>query len=200
MSSTSLNPTQTCITTVLLSQSAFFSLGGSNSIASIDIPNGYNGVKVWSSVGVPAQVIAGNFAGSLWWSCAGLTLLFASSGNKRPTANGVSNDKVVHTIDGKGNGALTKKRAVNGKGPADNRQVFCQETLFSYHLASLSAHRAFSVMSLMGACLRLHLEQDPALWNVVAPSYVFAGLWNVVVHPFVNAIFCSLVWWAVVNP
>ncbi|KZL74302.1 transferase [Colletotrichum tofieldiae] len=78
-----LNSIGASITTLLLSQTAFFSLGGSNSIGSIDIPNGYNGVKTWSAIGVPAQVIAANWAGSLWWACAGLTLLFASLQNEK---------------------------------------------------------------------------------------------------------------------
>ncbi|EOA89393.1 uncharacterized protein SETTUDRAFT_176074 [Exserohilum turcica Et28A] len=72
-----LSPTATTLTTLLLSQTAFFALGNSNSISSIDLSNSYNAISGYNVVAVGALVFLSNWAGPVYWSLAGLLLLGA---------------------------------------------------------------------------------------------------------------------------
>ncbi|SLM39831.1 Type I phosphodiesterase/nucleotide pyrophosphatase/phosphate transferase, partial [Lasallia pustulata] len=79
-----LTPIQTSLSTLLLAQSSFFAFGTSNAISSIDLSNGYNGITGYDALGVGIQVLLGNWAGPIWWTCAGLRLLFRSTELERP--------------------------------------------------------------------------------------------------------------------
>lgn len=65
------------------------------------------------------------------------------------------------------------------------------------YLTSLSAFRATSLVALMASCVRLHLNQDPALWIAMAPAYAFAGVWCVFLHPCLNAAALTIAWYVV---
>ncbi|GIJ87100.1 hypothetical protein Asppvi_006003 [Aspergillus pseudoviridinutans] len=74
------------LTVLLLSQSAFFSGGRSNSLASLDMMNGYNGIShtdtMLNVILVSLQTILSNWIGPVWWSLAGLRLLSAATASK----------------------------------------------------------------------------------------------------------------------
>ncbi|EAW23640.1 uncharacterized protein NFIA_023510 [Aspergillus fischeri NRRL 181] len=74
------------LTVLLLTQSAFFSGGRSNSLASLDMMNGYNGISHTDSmlnvILVSLQTILSNWIGPVWWSLAGLRLLSAATASK----------------------------------------------------------------------------------------------------------------------
>ncbi|GES58558.1 transferase [Aspergillus terreus] len=74
------------LTVLLLTQSAFFSGGRSNSLASLDMMNGYNGISHTDSMRnvllVSLQTILSNWIGPVWWSLAGLRLLSATTAAK----------------------------------------------------------------------------------------------------------------------
>ncbi len=60
---------------ILFQHVAFFALGGSNSIASVDLSNAYNGVSGYNVVVVGVLTFIGNWAGPVWWASATHLLL-----------------------------------------------------------------------------------------------------------------------------
>ncbi|OJZ83513.1 hypothetical protein ASPFODRAFT_141130 [Aspergillus luchuensis CBS 106.47] len=80
------NVSTVSLTTLLLTQSAFFSGGRSNSLASLDMMNGYNGISHTDSmlnvILVSLQTILSNWLGPVWWSLAGLRLLSEATASK----------------------------------------------------------------------------------------------------------------------
>jgi len=62
-------------TTLVLSYTTYFALGGSNAISSIDLSNAYNGISGYNIGAVGVLLFVGNWAGSLWWCCGGVLLL-----------------------------------------------------------------------------------------------------------------------------
>ncbi|KAJ5964792.1 uncharacterized protein N7479_004668 [Penicillium vulpinum] len=79
-------PSTISLTILLLTQSAFFSGGRNNSLASLDMMNGYNGISHTDSMSnvilVSLQTILSNWIGPVWWSLAGLLLLSATTTSK----------------------------------------------------------------------------------------------------------------------
>jgi ethanolaminephosphotransferase len=60
---------------ILFQHVAFFALGGSNSIASVDLSNAYNGVSGYNVIVVGVLTFVGNWAGPVWWASATHLLL-----------------------------------------------------------------------------------------------------------------------------
>ncbi|ORZ00867.1 alkaline-phosphatase-like protein [Syncephalastrum racemosum] len=56
-----------------LSQTAFFTTGHSNSIATVDLSNAYIGVTGYNTLLIGALTYFSNWAGSIWWAVAGWT-------------------------------------------------------------------------------------------------------------------------------
>lgn len=75
-----LPPTIITIVTLLLSHFSFFALGNSNAISSIDLSNAYNGVSGYNVIAVGFLLFASNWAGPIWWACAGVCFLLESEG------------------------------------------------------------------------------------------------------------------------
>ena len=63
------------MTSMIFQHAAFFTLGGSNAISSIDLSNAYNGIAGYSAVGVGALTFISNWAGPIWWASAAIQLL-----------------------------------------------------------------------------------------------------------------------------
>ncbi|KAL9625007.1 MAG: hypothetical protein Q9160_000736 [Pyrenula sp. 1 TL-2023] len=75
-----LPPTLTLpLTTLLLRQSSFFSLGASNAISSIDLSNAYNGVTAYNISVVGFLTLLSNWAGPVFWVSAAAELRAAAS-------------------------------------------------------------------------------------------------------------------------
>ena len=66
------------MTSIIFQHTAFFALGGSNAISSIDLSNAYNGIADYSVVGVGALTFISNWAGPIWWASATIQLLHYS--------------------------------------------------------------------------------------------------------------------------
>jgi ethanolamine phosphate transferase 2 subunit G len=63
------------IFTLILQQFSFFAFGNSNSLASIDLSNAYNGVNGYNVVIVGVLTFVGNWIGPLYWSVVGTCML-----------------------------------------------------------------------------------------------------------------------------
>ncbi|KAI9672432.1 MAG: major facilitator super transporter protein [Trizodia sp. TS-e1964] len=75
LSSTSLSLPHLTTTTLLLSHTSFFALGGSNAISSIDLSNAYNGIAGYNAPAVGLLTFVSNWAGPIWWASATNLLL-----------------------------------------------------------------------------------------------------------------------------
>ncbi|KAL8771358.1 MAG: hypothetical protein Q9209_003264 [Squamulea sp. 1 TL-2023] len=75
LASMDLSATEISLTSIILQYSSFFAFGGSNSIASIDLSNAYNGVSGYNAGVVAILTFCSNWAGPLWWTTAALLLL-----------------------------------------------------------------------------------------------------------------------------
>lgn len=64
-------PWMTAFLTTCLSQTAFFTTGHSNSIATVDLSSAYIGVTGYDTLLIGALTYFSNWAGSIWWAVAG---------------------------------------------------------------------------------------------------------------------------------
>ena len=68
------------ILSILMQHTAFFAMGGTNAISTIDLSNAYNGVKGYNVAVVGLLTFVSNWAGSIWWSLAIARLLLHRAG------------------------------------------------------------------------------------------------------------------------
>ena len=64
-----------CCYIVMLQHFAFFSLGGSNAISTVDLSNAYNGITSYNALGVGFLAFVSNWSGPIWWASEGMLLL-----------------------------------------------------------------------------------------------------------------------------
>lgn len=60
---------------ILLQHTFFFAFGGSNAISSVDLSSAYNGIDDFNIMSVGVLTFIGNWAGSIFWTCATNSLL-----------------------------------------------------------------------------------------------------------------------------
>ncbi|EER40547.1 phosphoethanolamine transferase [Histoplasma capsulatum var. duboisii H88] len=86
LSSMELSGNGVTITSLILQYAAFFAMGGSNSIASVDLSNAYNGISNYNVVVVGILTFIGNWAGPIWWVFS-TKLLFVNDDGRTPFVN-----------------------------------------------------------------------------------------------------------------
>lgn len=69
------------LSTLILQQFTFFSSGQTNSLATVDLSNAYNGISGYNIFAVGALTFASNFAAPIFWSFASLSILFENEEN-----------------------------------------------------------------------------------------------------------------------
>ncbi|KAI5966293.1 LAS21 [Candida pseudojiufengensis] len=65
--------------TLCLQNLTFFSMGNTNSIATVDLSNAYNGIETYDVFIVGVLTFVSNFAGPIFWSLSSLQLIFEPS-------------------------------------------------------------------------------------------------------------------------
>lgn len=85
-----MNPSEIAVTNLLLGQSAFYASGHSNSFASFDLTNGFNGIETSRAIAVALQALLSNYFGPVWWSLSSLRLLLAWSENQKQSTSGTN--------------------------------------------------------------------------------------------------------------
>jgi ethanolaminephosphotransferase len=182
-----LSPTATTLTTLLLSQTAFFALGNTNAISSVDLSNAYNGVSGYNIVAVGALVFLSNWAGPVYFSLAGLLLLGTHGRTSRyiATAELDTRDWVAREH------AFLADLARNEEQAAEDRLSWA---VWRRHVALLTLWTGVMLVGVMAACtaLRTHLF----IWTVFSPKYLYAMAWGVAWHWGVTVGMGALVWWA----
>lgn len=64
-----------CLFVIVVQHFTFFAFGGSNSLATIDLSNAYNGASSYDIILVGVLTFVSNWVGPVYWSIAGLSLL-----------------------------------------------------------------------------------------------------------------------------
>lgn len=82
LSCMNLTGTEISVSSLILQYASFFALGGSNSIASVDLSNAYNGVNDYNIIIVGILTFLGNWSGPIWWVSATHRLLKTQTANK----------------------------------------------------------------------------------------------------------------------
>ncbi|QSS62502.1 phosphoethanolamine transferase [Histoplasma capsulatum] len=86
LSSMELSGNGVTITSLILQYAAFFAMGGSNSIATVDLSNAYNGISDYNVVVVGILTFIGNWAGPIWWVFS-TKLLFINDNRRTSVIN-----------------------------------------------------------------------------------------------------------------
>ncbi|KAI5970473.1 LAS21 [Candida margitis] len=153
-----------CITfiTLCLQNLSFFTMGNTNSLATVDLSNSYNGVQAYDVFLVGLLTFISNFAGPIYWSLSSLQLIFepgvASFKGSSPT-DLTSYPRLKYRI------LLTKSFI----------------TLLFYTIAATN---------LVASCinLRFHLF----VWTVFSPKLLFFASWLLLVNGLVDLIGAGL--------
>lgn len=174
------------ITTLLLTQTAFFALGNSNAISSIDLSNSYNGVSGYNVLAVGLLVFLSNWAGPVYWSLAGILLL----GSYGHTQRYVDTSE-LHVADWvvKEREYLNEMARKEEKGRENRKDA----GVWKRHVGLLTLWTGVMLCSVMAACtaLRTHLF----IWTVFSPKYLFAMAWGVAWHLWITVGLGGMVWW-----
>ncbi|KAH6622408.1 GPI ethanolamine phosphate transferas-like protein 2 [Boeremia exigua] len=191
LSRLALTPTQTTLTSLLLSQTSFFALGLNNSISSVDLANAYNGISGYNVLAVGLLVFLSNWAGPVYWSLAGVLLLGGHEsvldGAKVQPAAKKERSWVQHEHEYLH--ALAKPK-ISSDGDGDGK---ARAGLWLQHVKLLTLFTGIMLASVMASCtaLRTHLF----IWTVFSPKYLFAMAWGVAWHLGVTVGLGGLVWW-----
>ncbi|KAH8733139.1 alkaline-phosphatase-like protein, partial [Phaeosphaeriaceae sp. PMI808] len=161
------------LTTLFLSQTAFFALGNSNSISSIDLSNSYNGISGYNVVAVGLLVFLSNWAGPIYWSLAGVLLLGSHGKEQR-----FIDTSELHVADwvAEEHNFLNNMARKEEKSREDRKD----QRAWTEHIALLTFWTGIMLVSVMLACtvLRQHLF----IWTVFSPKFLFAMAWGVAWH------------------
>ncbi|OJJ69254.1 hypothetical protein ASPBRDRAFT_132259 [Aspergillus brasiliensis CBS 101740] len=71
------------ITSLIMQYMTFFAFGGSNSIATVDLSNAYNGIGTYNVVLVGILTFMSNWAGPIWWVSAARVLRLSQARHER---------------------------------------------------------------------------------------------------------------------
>ena len=183
----SLSPLQITISSFLLGHTAFFALGNSNAISSIDLSNAYNGVSGYNVLAVGILVFLSNWAGPVWWSIAGVKLLIQSQANPEVNDKGKNRRDWVKAEMDNLLPAESKSQRHEAYGKSEEGGVFFT------HITLLTLFTSASLLAVMVACtvLRTHLF----IWTVFSPKYLYAMAWSLAFHLIISVGFGSGFWW-----
>ena len=173
----------TTISILIFQHMAFFAMGNSNSLASIDLSNAYNGVSSYNIPIVGALTFLSNWAGPLFWSFMGLSIL-------------VEDDFRVYFIKIH----TTLKNLNNNVSKETDKQQLLKEilekdvSLIGQNLITLKilitqVFFAGALTGIMGACIVL--KDHLFIWTVFSPKLLYAAAWVVLQHCVIDVVLCT---------
>lgn len=148
---------------LLMSHLTFFSMGGTNLLATVDLSNSYNGVGSYELEKVSVLTFVSNFNGAIFWSLSCLQLLFETN----IVSFNISN--------------------------YSNDIIFMPKLKFRMLILRLTYSLAFySIcgLNLILSCfnLRYHLF----IWTVFSPKLLYFGVWFILVNVLIDFIVSGL--------
>ncbi|KAK6198808.1 major facilitator superfamily [Scheffersomyces amazonensis] len=154
----------TTIFTICIQNLTFFSMGNTNSLATVDLSNAYNGILEYDVIPVGVLTFISNFVGPIYWSLASLQLIFETS-------------KVRFEQYG------DSKDLINFK--------FLKTSILLIKTTISTLFYALAATNLLGSCinLRFHLF----IWTVFSPKLLYFASWSVLVNFLVDLISASVI-------
>jgi len=155
-----LSPLEISLSSLLLQHVAFFALGGSNNISSLDLSNVLNGVSGFNVVIVGILTFLSNWVGPVFWSLGGIVLL-------RRWADGE-----VRPVKEKDDREEGRTSPVRSGGPEDQG-----EGVYRQQIALWTLFWSIVGSAVMASCYmhRAHLF----IWTVFSPKYIYTMTWSV---------------------
>ncbi|KAF2027683.1 hypothetical protein EK21DRAFT_114619 [Setomelanomma holmii] len=143
-----LNPSDVAMTSLLLGQSAFFASGHSNSFASFDLTNGFNGIETSRAVAVAIQALLSNYFGPVWWSLSSLRLLLAWSESRNVLSDSLSETFLTVSDAVKAGSAASDSKADNCNGHANGVvKEILDDKAHGSHLVKSHTNKLYSVLN-----------------------------------------------------
>jgi len=211
-------------TTLLLSYTTYFTLGGSNAISSIDLSNAYNGISGYNISAVGVLLFISNWAGSIWWTSGGILLLhrarsLSSSPESLQSASAEHDQeplvralKYLLTPAKKTQDTPAPAQrdwvqrehahlsaAATMKVSTEARSVTTQRTpdqqsFFLTHYGLQTLFTTSSLSAVMVACTLLRTHLF--IWTVFSPKFLYAMAWGIGVQGIVFGGLGAL-WWGI---
>ncbi|EPS39021.1 hypothetical protein H072_7217 [Dactylellina haptotyla CBS 200.50] len=169
------------LTGLTMQHVAFFALGNSNAISSVDLSNSFNGVSGFNVGFVAFLTFLTNWSGPVLWT-SGTVLLMSTWMARQRKQNEKESKKV--TDDGKPVATATAAAGTDQKTTGGMMDTYLK------YAEVMSTFRAMAMVAVMGACmaLRMHLF----VWTVFSPKYLFAMVWTGVHHVIVDLVVAGL--------
>ncbi|RKP27181.1 hypothetical protein SYNPS1DRAFT_13077, partial [Syncephalis pseudoplumigaleata] len=142
------------IPTLALQHAAFFALGNSNALSSVELNNAYTGLTSFVPAIVGLLTFICNWSGPIWWTMAGMLAQSILAESEAATTGGSSNEHASLSL-------YTSTHSID-----DARKHGASRLFFSVSLLCLSI--AVTV-------LRYHLF----IWTVFSPKYLYQAFWMV---------------------
>lgn len=159
------------ITVLIFSHSSFFSLGGSNSISTIDLSNAFNGVANYDILTVGILLFSANWTGPIWWSSAACGLV---------PYNTLQYTQPLDSID--------KQHRTAGSDGGEK----CQQArpwLWLAYLSTLST--LMSAMALIIMILCTVRREHHTVWTLWGSKHLYSVFWVLEWHVVVSLILSS---------
>ncbi|ODQ64768.1 alkaline phosphatase-like protein [Nadsonia fulvescens var. elongata DSM 6958] len=142
------------ITGIIMQHVTFFAMGNSNSLASIDLSNAYNGVSEYNITLVGALTFLSNWVGPCYWSISTLMTMFEDDIRNLIICEIFTKFKLKNSI---------KKY---------------KETAFSMKVFFTLLFSSVAMLGVMGACLVL--KHHLFIWTVFSPKLLYVFAWSVI--------------------
>lgn len=173
----------TTISILIFQQMAFFAMGNSNSLASIDLSNAYNGVSSYNVPIVGALTFFSNWAGPLFWSCMGLSILLEDDFR----VYFIKIHSAFKSFNSEGDREADKQKLVQQILDEQNVSLIGQQVL-TLKILITQVFFAGALTGIMGACIVL--KDHLFIWTVFSPKLLYAAAWVVLQHCTIDVALC----------
>jgi ethanolaminephosphotransferase len=155
--------TTTGIFILILQHVSFFALGNSNSMASIDLANAYNGVSSYNIAIVGILTFLSNWVGPIYWSFSGLAIIMESE---------------------------TLKNKMKGSNKELSDENLSRKNILTTKIIVTQLFFSVASTGIMGACLAL--KHHLFIWTVFSPKLLYAASWVILQHGLIDTILSTI--------
>lgn len=167
-----LTPFEISLSSLLLQHVAFFALGGSNNISSLDLSNTLNGISGFNVVLVGALIFLSNWAGPVFWSLGCVVLLRRWADGAAVLQVKEKDDREEEVVEVEEGGLVRFSR----HGEVGSRKEG-GESVYREQIALWTLFWSTVGSAVMVSCYlhRGHLF----IWTVFSPKYIYTIAWSV---------------------
>lgn len=172
------------ITILIFQHMSFFAMGNSNSLASIDLSNSYNGLSTYNIIIVGLLTFIGNWAGPLYWSATGLSILLED--DIRPEI--IKAHLKFRRQEFERSNETEKNIKIDGKKLENLISLVGQDVVTLRIVLSQVFFSGF-LFGILGACVVL--KDHLFIWTVFSPKLLYAAAWIILQHCVLDVFTCT---------